>query len=247
MSPARALLIAIVMLAFTTEAAIGFGATLIAISLGSLLLPIDELLYAVVPLNLLLSAAVAVRARRHIDARMLFLRIVPAMALGLPLGMLAFARFSGGVLQRMLGVFVLALSALELAKRLRKRGADEEAPLPRAAAIGLLFLGGVVHGAFATGGPPVVYVCGRLVKDKRVFRGTLSALWFLLNAVLIATYARNGHLDAASLRRSATLAPGLALGLVFGEIAHGRIPEKAFRAVVFAMLSAVGLVLAIRG
>ena len=85
------------------------------------------------------------------------------------------------------------------------------------------------------------------VADKRVFRGTLSALWFLLNAVLIATYARNGHLDAASLRRSATLAPGLALGLVFGEIAHGRIPEKAFRAVVFAMLSAVGLVLAIRG
>jgi len=258
MSLARILLISIVTLAFTTEAAIGFGATLITISLGSLLSPLDELLYAVVPLNALLSATVALRARRHIDARMLFLRIVPAMALGLPIGMFAFARFSGGLLQRLLGVFVLVLAALELAKKLRRPplldGAPtpgvrstEEAPLPRAAALAMLFLGGVVHGAFATGGPPVVYVCGRIVKDKRVFRGTLSALWLLLNGVLIVTYARGGHLDAASLSRSAWLAPGLVLGLVFGEIAHGRIPEKVFRAVVFAMLAGVGLVLAIRG
>ena len=249
------LLVAIVLCAFATEAAIGFGATLIAISLGSLLAPIDELLHAVVPLNAILSAVVALRARRHIDPRLLFLRVLPAMALGLPIGMFAFARLPAGVMQRALGVFVLTLSALELVKRIRagKRASASdppeaaESPLPRWAALLLLFLGGVVHGAFATGGPPVVYVCGRLVKDKRVFRGTLSALWLLLNSVLLVTYARGGHLGAASLRRSAELAPGLVLGLIAGEIAHGRIPERAFRTVVFAMLSVVGLVLAIRG
>jgi uncharacterized membrane protein YfcA len=247
MSLTDVVLVAIVTLAFATEAAIGFGGTLLALALGSLFAPIDELLHAVVPLNLLLSFAVALREREHIDGRLLGLRILPAMALGMPLGMLAFARLPQGALRTGLGVLVLVLAGLEVVKRLRGEAHAEEKPLPRAAALGLLFLGGVVHGAFATGGPPVVYVCGRLVRDKRVFRGTLAALWFVLNAVLIAAYVRGGHVGPESLRRSALLAPGLVLGLVAGEIAHGRIPERAFRAVVFTMLAVVGAVLAIRG
>ena len=244
MSLTDVLLIAIVTVAFATETAIGFGATLITLSLGSLLLPTADLLYAVLPLNALLSAAILVRARRHVDLRLLGLRVLPWMALGFPIGVVAFTRVPEGVLKRALGVFVLVLAGLELVKKLRAPAAER--PLPRAAALGLLFLGGVVHGAFATGGPPVVYVCGRLVPDKRVFRATLTALWLLLGLVLIVIHARDGHLGPGSLRRSAMLAPGLVLGLIAGEIAHGRIPERAFRAVVFAMLAAVGAVLAIR-
>ena len=246
MSPTDILLIAIVTVAFATETAIGFGATLIAVSLGSLLTPIDELLHAIVPLNVALSAAVTLRARGHIDGRLLLKQVLPAMAIGLPFGVFAFARLPIRTSKTALGVFVLGLAALEIVKMVRAREEREEKPLPRPLAIALLVLGGVVHGAFATGGPPVVYVCGRLVKDKRVFRATLSSLWLVLGVVLLAVYAHGGHLGAASFRLSATLAPGLVLGLISGEIAHGRIPERAFRATVFVMLAAVGATLAIR-
>jgi uncharacterized membrane protein YfcA len=277
MSIVDVVLIAIVTVAFATEAAIGFGATLITISVGSLLLPTSELLYAVLPLNSALSAAVVLRARTHVDGRLLLLRILPWMALGFPIGVLAFTRLPEDALKRALGAFVLVLAGLELAKKLRAapvtiasvalpvpgatRGGEAdtdtdvaaatanggERPLPRAAALGLLFLGGVVHGAFGTGGPPVVYVCARLVPDKRVFRATLTVLWLVLGLVLVAVHVKGGHIGPGSLRRSALLAPGFVLGLIGGEIAHHRIPERAFRAVVFAMLAVVGAVLAIRG
>jgi len=238
------LLVAIVTLAFATETAIGFGATLLTVALGSLLMPIDELLFAVVPLNLVLSACVALRDRAHIDWRLLFVRIAPAMALGFPLGVLAFARLPLPALQLAFGLFILVLGALELARMLRAPATER--PLPRPLALGLLFIGGIVHGAFATGGPPVVYVCGRTSPDKRAFRGTLAALWIALNGALLAVYAAGSHLTAGSLRRSAWLAPGLLLGLVLGEVAHGKLPERTFRITVFAMLVLVGAVLAIR-
>ena len=241
---AAAALIAIVAVAFATEAAIGFGATLITLALGSLVAPIDELLYAVVPLNVALSAAVVARARRHVDLRALGLRILPAMALGFPIGLLAFERLPRAGLQVGLGVFVLGLGAIEIVRMLRAPAAER--PLPRAVGLFLLFLGGVVHGAFATGGPPVVYVCGRTIRDKHVFRATLAALWLLLGALLTAAYARGGHVGAASLGRTAVLVPGLVLGLAGGELAHGRLPERAFRLVVFALLAIVGAVLALR-
>lgn len=241
---AGAALIAIVTVAFATETAIGFGATLITLALGSLVAPLDELLHAVVPLNVALSAAVVARSWRHIDGRALGLRILPVMALGFPIGVLAFERLPPARSQLALGVFVALLGALELARQVRGRG--EERPLPRAAGVALLFLGGFLHGAFGTGGPPVVYVCGRSLADKHVFRGTLAALWLLLGALLVAAYARNGHVGAASLGRTALLVPGLVLGLVAGDVAHRRIPERAFRLVVFAMLVVVGVVLAVR-
>lgn len=234
----------IVAVAFATEAAIGFGAVLITLALGSLVTPLDELLHAIVPLNLALSAGVLARSWRHVDARALGTRILPAMAVGFPIGVIAFERLPRAAAQMGLGVFVLLLGAIELVRQLRAPA--EERALPRGVGLFLLFLGGVLHGAFATGGPPVVYVCGRTMPDKYVFRGTLAALWLLLGAVLIVTWLRGGHLGAASLRRSALLVPGLVMGLAGGEIVHGRLPQRAFRIVVFAMLVIVGAVLALR-
>lgn len=246
MSLTPVFLIAIVTVAFVTEAAIGFGATLIAVSLGSLLAPIDDLLYAFVPLNVALSAVMAFRTRARVDVRLLVKQVLPAMAIGLPIGVIAFAKLPVRWSKTALGVFVVTLATIEIVKMIRAKKEAEEKPLPRWIALAMLLLGGVVHGAFATGGPPVVYVCGRILKDKSVFRATLSTLWLSLGVVLLAVYAKAGHLGAASLHMSATLAPGLVLGLIGGEIAHGRIPERAFRAIVFTMLVLVGVTLAVR-
>jgi uncharacterized membrane protein YfcA len=251
MSTAPVLAIAVIVLAaLVVEASLGFGATVIAVALGAFFYPIDVLLPAYVPVNMLLSAYLVVRHRDGVDRRILLRRIVPFMAIGLPAGLLLFRYSTGPHLKVLFGVFVVVLSALELWRLLHAApaAAGEAAPATRplatAPAAVLLLLGGVIHGAFGTGGPMAVYVAGRQLTDKRVFRSTLSALWLLLNGVLLASFAIKGRLDATSFGRSAILLVPLGLGIFLGEQVHRRVPEQAFRRGVHVMLLLAGLALA---
>lgn len=238
-------LAAVVLGAFAVETALGFGATLISVALGSLILPIPALLPALVPVNLALSTWLAVRYARQIDRAFLLRRLLPLMALGLPLGMALFRFADASSLKRVFGAFLVVLSSIEL-WRMRATRSAAPAPLARPAEIALLVAGGVVHGAFATGGPMAVYVSSRAIHDKGAYRATLCVLWALLNSVLLASYAIGGDLDAGSLAISASLVPSLALGLVLGEIAHHRVPVPLFRAGVFVGLAIAGAMLLAR-
>ncbi len=252
MAPVVALAL-IVVAAFAVEATVGFGATLVTLALGSLVMPTDAVLYRVVPLNLLLSASLAARGRHAIDARALFARMLPAMVAGMPVGLLVLHEVTPRQLQRLLAALVLALAAVELLALTRataaRAGPDASLPprpLSRAAGLALLILGGVAHGALASGGPPVVYVAARTMKDKAVFRATLSALWLLLNVVLVALYALGGRVTAATLRDSVPLLPAVAVGLALGDVVHARVSEASFKRLVFGLLVIVAGVLAAR-
>jgi uncharacterized membrane protein YfcA len=236
-------LAAIVLVAFATEAALGFGAMVISVALAAQLIPLELLLPVMVPLNLCLSIYLAVRYARAIDVRFLLRRILPPVVLGFPLGFLAFARLPGPLLVRVFGGFVIILASLELLRAARRR---EAARLGAAARIALLFVGGVVHGAFSTGGPFVVYVTGREVEDKQVFRATLSGLWVLLGSALCISYAASGAIGVDSMSASAVLAVPAAAGLLVGEWAHARAQATTFRIALFVMLLVAGALLAFR-
>lgn len=235
------LLSGVVLLAFAVESAIGFGAMLVTVSLGSALLGLDALLAAVVPLNVGLSAYLTARYARAIARRPFATRIVPAMLLGLPVGLLALSRLDPRWLKGALGVFVVAVALTELTKR-GPRDAPSP-PLRPTLGWALLAIAGVFHGAFSTGGPLAVYVLSREGLDKASFRATLSALWLALGLVLVGTYAATGALGRASLTTSVALLVPAALGTALGELAHRRVSQQAFTRVVFALLVVVGVVL----
>jgi hypothetical protein len=141
---------------------------------------------------------------------------------------------------------VVTLSALELTKR----AAAEGAPPPRTSRVvgsALLVAGGMIHGAFATGGPMVVYVIGRtLGTDKARFRATLSVLWLTLNSILVVSYALSEKLTASSGTTSLAFIVSLGVGLALGEIAFRRIAPARFRTFIFGMLAVAGAVLIAR-
>lgn len=253
----EALLVAVVALAFTVETALGFGATVVTVALGAMLVPIGQVLPAFVPLNMVLSAWLALRGREHVAWPLLGKRVLPWMGLGLPLGLLGASRVDEALLVRVFGVFVVALSAVELSRmrraaQLAAAPSGSEPPRPERGRASsrlddvLLVLGGLVHGAFATGGPMVVYVTGRALVEKERFRATLAVLWLTLNTVLVGTWLARGSLGVESLRRSGGLAVGLALGMLAGEWAHSRVPVRAFRVGVYVMLAVAGVLLTLR-
>jgi uncharacterized membrane protein YfcA len=225
--------------AFCVEATTGFGATVIAVTLGVHLFPLATLLPVIVPVGVTLSATIAWRQRHHADRGLMLRRILPLMGSGLLLGLAVFERASNESLQRAYGVFVVVVAGLELRRLRRPERATR--PLPRPVAAAALLGAGIIHGLFSSGGPLLVWALGRLGIEKRVFRATLSTVWLVLGLTLTTAYAASGRLDRHSLVATAALLPVLALSLRVGEWAHQRLDEGHFRAAVYALLLAAGL------
>lgn len=228
----------IVLLAFLVEATAGFGATVVTVTLAALWLPITEILAIFIPVNLLLSVWLAWRYRASIDLPLLIRRILPLMILGTGLGVGLRGRLDASLGLFFFGTFIVVLSAVEL-----RRGPSETAPLsPGIAGLGV-GAAGVVHGLFACGGPMLVWVVGREVKDKTRFRATLSAVWLLLGLGLLTELWVGGAVGELSLIRSLFLLPSLMLGLHLGEKLHHAVAPSAFRRGVYQLLLVMGLVL----
>jgi hypothetical protein len=235
----------VVMAAFVVESALGFGATVVTVAIGSLLVPTAALLTIFVPLNVVLSTYLTVRYARSVAVRTLFLQVIPPFALGLPLGIFLFRTLGTGGLARAFGGFVVALALVELVGSLRE-GPVRARPLPAPVRAFLLALAGVVHGVFATGGPLVVFVMRREEPDGGRFRATLSALWLAMNVVLTATYASSGAITKSTLGTTALLAPALVLGTILGERLHRRLAGPTFQRLVLGVLLVAGSVLVMR-
>ena len=234
-----ALLAVIVLTANTVEAMAGFGATVIAVTLGSQFMPIEQLVPMLVPVNLFLSAWIVARHRGHIDRRELGRYILPFAGLGLPVGFAVFALTPGRILEVLFGVFVVCFALREIALYLKSNG-KTPARLPTWQGALWLFGGGIAQGLYASGGPMVVYYASRAIADKSAFRATLSTLWLILGTVLAVAHYLTGKADLGTYKASAWLLLPLVGGIVLGELLHDRIPQEKFRFVVMILLSIAG-------
>jgi len=240
LTPEALALAGIVALGFVVEAALGFGATVVVVGLGTLLSPVGPLLAAFLPLNLLLSSWVVAIDRRHVAWRVLLRELLPRMALGMPIGLLLVRVLPERATLRALGALVIALAVREILALRRAHGAPA-APLGARTRDVALVAAGVLHGAFGVGGPLAVFVAQRRLPEKSAFRSTLSALWLIANAALVGALWARGAYDRATATTIATLIPATALGLAAGLWLHRALEERAFRRVVLAMLLLVGV------
>jgi hypothetical protein len=225
--------------AFATEGAIGFGGTVLAASLGAQLVPLDVLLPAFVILNLVLSSWLLGRGRDAIAWRVLGRDVAPPVAAGAAVGLALFHLPGQAWLILAFSAFVIGLAIFQLAK-------PAEGSLSRAPRIALLVIGGIAHGLFGTGGPMIVYVVRRSLPDKRAFRATLAVLWLVLNIALVINFASAGLYVAPVDHVVIALAITILPGLVLGDFIHHKLDAQRFERVVWLLLLAAGLALAIR-
>lgn len=232
---------ALVLVSFFVEAAAGFGSMVVALTVGALFMPVDALLGLLVPVNLVLSVYLVARGFRFVDWRFLVRRVVPLMALGLVAGTLLTRVVDASLFKPVFAVFVVVVAATQLKQALSVQRGPK--PLPEAARVGGLLGAGVIHGIFATGGPLAVFVSARELADKHAFRATLSALWVVMNALVVPRLVQDGVVTPDSLKTSALMLLPLSLGTLLGERVHSALDERKFRVAVAALLMVAGGVL----
>jgi len=231
-----------ILLSYTIEAITGFGSIVIALSLGAMLLPIQDMLPILVPLNVLMNSVLTLRHRQHIYWPLLLRLILPLMLAGTLAGYMLSPWLSLAALKALLGLLIVWFAGSSLMQTYQS---STTTPHSLATSRMLNFGAGLTHGLFASGGPLLVYALAGVQLDKNQTRATLITVWLTLNLTLSGLYLLDGSL-LASFHRLVWYLPLLVIGVLAGELLHHRLDEDRFRQVLYAVLLITGCLLLVR-
>ena len=168
------------------------------------------------------------------------------MVLGLPIGMWLFSTLPERPLKIALGIFMIAVAIKGLYEGIRKKEAKEDKAKSKYVGIIhniVLFLGGIVHGAFTCGGPFVVVYATANIKDKSSFRATLCALWATLNAIMLSINVFRGEITSGIVKVSLITMIFVTVAIIVSNIVHKKINGDSFTKFVYIALFISGILM----
>jgi len=239
--PELALVAVVLAVAQVVYVLFGFGAGLIAV--GSLALFMPDLKDAVVLLllvNIPAELFVVWRARREIRWRGIVV-ICVALAVGVPAGTAILQLGDPSVVLTILGGFLVVFGGLFLLLPETQRVNEG---VGREAGIGLI--SGLLSGLFGTGGPPLIVYFRLRGIDKSAFRSHLMAIFLVVTAVRLPSYAFSGLLTAERLYSALLVLPAALVGGLIGHRIHLQLSEQQFRRSVSVALALLGVLLLAR-
>lgn len=212
---------------------LGFGFAIVA--MAGLTLSRD-LLYAAGVVNLtgiLVAGSVLTALRREVlwhPAR----RMIPGVLVGVVLGVSALGALDRDFMVRALGVTIIGISLWNLRTPNLQTG---EAPIWDGVT-GLL--GGLLGGAFNTGGPAIVAHLYRRPDPPQAIKATNQLIFFTMGLARLPTAAAQGQMSSSIWIEAAILAPILVAGLLIGIRLGRRVSAQHFRRVSWLALGAMG-------
>lgn len=223
-----AVVVAAVAVAATTQAASGFGFSLMAVPLMSLAIPTRDAVVVGTLITLVVNPWHAWADRRHID-RAAVRDLTAAAYLGMPAGLVVFLLVSDRTLQLLLGIGIVAAVAFLALQR-------QPARTDRRLELGAGFVSGVLNSSISTNGPPLVLALqARRVPADR-FRATLAAVFSLSNVGAIIAFVAAGKVHRDGVVAAAVAAPAVLAGNVAGWPLRRRLQGRALRVVVLVLL-----------
>ncbi len=226
----------VVFLAAFVQGGAGFGVALVAVTLMSFYLPLQES----VPLMSLLAGTISlvmlIRYRQAFKWRAT-IRLGAGSLVGVPIGVFLLRRLDGDLVINLLGVLVVGYALYALF--------NLQLPELKRPFYGYIFgfFGGVLSGAYNTGGPPVIIYANCRRWPPSTFKGNLQG-YFLTNSFLvISTHFLMGNYTPIVLQRYLYAVPALLLGVGLGVALDGRINPRLFRKTVLFLLLILGTAL----
>ena len=214
----------------------GFGNQIVALPLLAMLVGLDAGKCTLVVLGTVMYTILTVRWHARVNWRELAV-IVALAGVGLVIGMYVFELLNPRASKIALGIFVLVMGLQGLLRPTLLK------LVPTPVARVLVLAGGVIHGAFTTGGPLLVIYAQRAMPDKGEFRSTLGVMWIVLNIGLMAGWTSSQNWSPRTPTLCLVGLPFLAAGLSLGEYLHHKLDGPAFRALVNCVLVFNGLML----
>jgi uncharacterized protein len=229
------LLIALIMFfAIFTQTVAGFGTALIAMPLLISALGVQAAAPLVAIVAIAAEVILLIRYRHAINLRTVG-SLSAASLIGIPLGVFVLQRADERFVLALLGVIITGYALYAL---LNLRLPEIKHPNW---AYGFGFVGGVLSGAYNTGGPPVVIYGSCRRWSPQEFRSNLQG-YFLLNSITtIISHTLAHHYTPFVWQTFLFAFPGAMLGLAFGISLDKYINPLLFRKIVMVLLFFLGL------
>jgi hypothetical protein len=221
-----------------SKTAVG-GVGLIGVAIFAAVLPSRLSTGVVLPL-LLVGDVVAVRTyHAHADWKALS-RLIPAVAVGVGLGVFFVSRVDDTVMRRAIGALLIGLVALHLLVQRRSRSADSARPKPWAA-WGFGSMAGFTTAVANAGGPAMQLYLLSARYSVLGFLGTTSWFFFVVN-LLKVPFSLGLHLISPStLLLDLLLAPAVLAGTWLGRAVIPHIKQELFERLVLLTTVLAGL------
>ena len=220
----------------------GFGSGLLAVPVVVQLLP-AKLALAALTLTLWVGNVPILLAD---GIEWSFLRahrgLVAGAVVGVVVGLAGLAIVPVPVVYLLIAGFILTFLVLDHQETLVTRLAAR-----RGAGTATGWIGGVVTGAFLTGGPVFVSYLHAKRTDKTRFATTMALMLFIMTSIRIGSLTGVGTFGGTAVWLGAGFLVPLGIGVVGGTRLRPYIPQRGFRRFVEVLLAVIALKLAADG
>lgn len=218
----------------------GFGIALVAMAfLPWLMSPVTAIVLLTI-YAFVFSIVVVLQLRRDLTPRALVDLLLGTLA-GTPLGVWVLASLPVSALNRLIGLVLVIVVALEL------RGAMPRALAGRRWGLAAGFLSGLLGGAVGTPGPPVIVYATTQGWSPRTMKANTMGFFLVNQSAILLGYWWMGLLTREVAAVAAAYALPALAGVGTGVALFGRLDPIRFRRIVFTLLLVSGAILLIRG
>jgi len=242
-----ALAVPVVLLVGIGKGGFGGGIGMVAVPFLSFVMPLPQAAAILLPI-LCVMDLFAIRVYRGQYSPPNLRILMPAGAVGVAAGALAFGALDERWLRVIVGAIALAFGMHWVLGRVFLRGRDPEATTPSIAS-GMFWgiAGGFTSTLAHAGGPPVsVYLLPQRLPPT-IFVGTTVIVFMMYNYMKLVPYAWLGQLSADNLATSFLLLPLAPIGIKLGRWLHDRVNDVLFYRIVYGLLLVTGLKLVSEG
>ena len=222
----------------------GFAGTVLAMPFSVMLVGYDVARPILNVLGVGASLVIVAKEYRHINIKE-FLKMAGVMVLGIIGGLYLKDLLSGNekLIYRILGVIVIVFAVFSAARFYAKK---DSKPIPKGISFALLVIAGVVHGMFVCGGPVLVTYASTKLKDNSEFRATVSAVWLVLNSVIMVQDITGGAFLKETLLLTLVSLAVLALALAAGNLIFKKMSRNVFLQITYILMFISGITLLIK-
>lgn len=222
------------------EALTGFGSGIIALPFLAALIGIKTAVPMIMVISVLFTSFMLATNFYKVAWKEYFV-IIGFVILGLPIGMVIFSAFDENKLKLLFGLLVVMFSLRALVRMKFPRHTTNSKFYGIFQRM-MLFLGGIVQGAFATGGPLIVIYSADKMKEKSTFRATMCVVWLTLNMILITkNFIIGGIMTGQVFTLVACAFPFFVAGSIIGLKLHKKVSIRTFTLVINIVLLIAGM------